>query len=277
MVHDNGLPAESVQLPDATPMHPLFMTAAVAALPLLCACTSVRARAYAGVTHTVLEGDIALDSGGHNLNLGTNRADIENEIGLDDREFSPYVRAELGLPIGGVTVSGFDYSQTGSGTLQGNHQYGDIPGGSQVSSHMRFTNVKAAAHFDLIDFGVLRLSPGLGVDFIDLDVVVSDNASPRFEHVDNRVFVPMVFAQAEFDVGVVAATLDVGYMQASLHDATGQYLDVEALVRVNPLPLFEIFAGYRLMTMDARGTADDRRYDANLRLQGWMLGGGITF
>ncbi|MEZ5966644.1 MAG: hypothetical protein R3F56_22595 [Planctomycetota bacterium] len=244
---------------------------------MLCACTSVRARAYAGITQTTLQGDMALDNAAGNLNLGTNRVDVGDEAGLDDRELSPYLRAELGLPIGGVTISGFDYSQTGSGTLAANHQFGDIPGGNPVTSHLSFTNVKAAAHFDLLNLGVVRVSPGLGVDFVDFDIEVADATTLGFERVDNEVFVPMVFVQAEANAGIVAATLDVGYMQASLHDARGQFLDVEALVRVNPLPLFEIFAGYRLISLDARGVADERRYDADLRLHGWMLGGGITF
>jgi len=257
--------------------HLSILIGVAAALPLLAACTSVRARAYAGVTQTLLQGDVALDSSSGNVNLGAARADIEDEVGLDDRELSPYLRAELGLPIGGITVSGFDYSQTGSGTLAPGHPYGDIPGGTPITSYLEFTNVKAAAHVDLVQLGVLRLSPGLGVDVFDLDIAVNDASSARFEHVDNDVFVPMLFGQAEVDVGIVAATLDVGYMQASLHDARGQYWDVEALVRINPVPMFEVFAGYRFITLDARGNADDRRYDADLRLHGWMLGGGISF
>lgn len=259
-------------------MRHSFLLATLTAIPLAAgACTSVRARAYAGLSQTFLQGDVALDSGSGNLNLGTNRPDVGDELGLDGGEVSPYLRAELGLPFGGVTVSGFTFSQTGSGTLDPTHQYGDIPGGTTVSSHLAFANVKAAAHYDLLNLGILRLSPGLGVDFVDFDIDVSDSMSLTFESVDNRVFVPMLFAQAEVDVGIVAATLDVGYMQANLRDAKGQYLDIEGLVRVNPLPLFEIFAGYRYIGLDARGVADDRHYDADLRLHGWMLGGGISF
>lgn len=258
--------------------HPsLSLLAAVAVVLLASACVSFNARAYGGVTQSFLEGDIALDSSAGNTNLGASKVDVEDELGLDEREFSPYLRAELGLPFGRFTASGFDFSQTGSGTLGAGHPFGDIPAGTSVLSHLEFTNVKAAAHFDLFDFGIVRLGPGIGVDFLDFDVIVSDSTGASFERIDNEVFVPMVFAQAEVDVGVVAATLDVGYMQASLDDARGSYLDVEALVRVNPLPLLEIFAGYRLIDADARGDADDRRYEADLRLQGWMLGGGIAF
>jgi hypothetical protein len=242
----------------------------------LAACVGVRARAYAGVQQSTLQGDVALDNSGGTLNLGANRADVEDDLGVDDREYSPYVRAELGLPIGAVTVSGFTYTQTGAGTLLGT-QYGDIPAGTAVTSYLEFSNVKAAAHFDLFDFGVLRLAPGVGVDFIDLDLEVTELGTSRFERLNNEVFVPMVFAQAEVDLGVVAATLDVGYMQASLDDAKGSYLDVEGLVRVTPMPFVELFAGYRFLDLDARGHADERRYEADVRLHGWMLGGGITF
>src|SRR5690606_20428607 len=130
-------------------------------------CIGVRARAYAGMTHAVLQGDLALDNSSGNLPLGANRVDLDRELGAEDPSVAPYVRAEVGLPIGAVTLSGFTYSETGSGTLAPNHQYGDIPGGSQVSTFLSFTNVKAAAHFDLFDFGIVRVSPGLGVDYFE--------------------------------------------------------------------------------------------------------------
>jgi hypothetical protein len=251
--------------------------AAVVLASLAASCTSLRARAYAGVTHTTLQGDVALDSSAGGLDLRANRADVEDEIGLDEREFSPYVRAEVGLPLVDFTASGFNYSQTGGARLQGNHQFGDIPAGSQVSAHLEFTNIKAAAHFDLLDLGVLRLAPGVGVDFIDLDVAVSELSTTNFERIDNEVFVPMVFAQAELGLGLFAATVDVGYMQASLDDARGEFLDVEALLRFSPAPFVEVFAGYRLIDVDVRGNADERRYEADLLLHGWMAGGGIVF
>lgn len=250
----------------------------VSALFLLASsCTTVRARAYGGLSITELTGDAALNSSAGNLNLGTNRADLERELGQTDREVSPYLRAELGIPIGAVTVSGFRYSQTGRGTLDGDTQFGDLIGGTQVSTALSFTNVKAAAHFDLLNLGVVRLSPGVGVNFFDLDLEVGQTGTGSFERVDNEVFVPMLFAQAEADLGVVAATLDFGYMQASLDDARGRYMDLEALVRVNPLPLFEIFAGYRFIDLTAKGDADERRYEADLVLRGWLIGGGVSF
>ena len=247
----------------------------IAAL-LLSACTGLRARAYGGIQQTTLQGGVALDNSAGSLSLGANRADIDADLGLDDREYSPYVRAEIGLPIGSATVSGFRFNQTGAGTLTGG-QFGDIPAGTQVTSFMKFTNVKVAAHYDLFDIGVLRLSPGVGVDFIDFDLQVTELGTSNYERVDNRVYVPMLFAQAEANLGILAATLDVGYMQASLNNAKGSYLDVEALIRVSPSPFVEIFAGYRLIELDARGVADDRRYDADLTLHGWVLGGGVTF
>jgi hypothetical protein len=250
----------------------------VSALLLLsCSCTMLRARAYGGLSVTELSGDAALNSSAGNLNLGANRVDVERELGQDDREVSPYLRAELGIPIGAVTLSGFGYSQTGRGALDGDSQFGDLVGGTQVTSHLAFTNIKAAAHFDLFNFGILRLSPGVGVDFIDLDVEVGQVGTGSFERINNEVFVPMLFAQAEADLGVVAATVDFGYMQASLEDARGRYMDLEALLRINPLPMLEIFAGYRWIDVAAKGNADERRYEADLVLRGWMLGGGVTF
>ena len=75
----------------------------------------------------------------------------------------------------------------------------------------------------------------------------------------------------------VAATLDVGFMDADLGDATGTYWDIEALLRFTPVSYLELFAGYRLATMEAAGVAGDRDFYADIELSGFLLGGGLTF
>lgn len=244
---------------------------------LLPACTSLHARAYGGLTQATLEGSVGLQSSAGNLPLNQNRVSLDDEAGVDQSEVLPYLRGELGMPIGSVTVSGFAFSETGGGRLAGNHQFGDILPSSLISSRLEFLNVKAAAHFDLVNVGVFRFSPGLGVDIFDLDAQISQVGTSNFERIDNVAFVPMLFGQAEVDLGVVAGTVDVGWIDVDLKDADGSYLDVEALVRVNPLPHFEVFAGYRFINIDAKGTADSRRFSADFDLHGWMVGGGVTF
>ncbi len=244
---------------------------------LIPACASLHARAYGGLTQATLDGSMALQSSTGNLPLGQNGVNLENEGGVENSEVLPYLRGELGMPIGSVTVSGFAFSETGGGQLASNHQFGDILPGSLISSRVEFLNIKTAVHFDLLSLGVFRFSPGLGLDVFDLDAQISQVGTSNYERIDNVAFVPMLFGQAEVDLGVVAGTLDVGWIDVDLEDADGSYLDLEALVRVNPLKHLELFAGYRFINIDAKGTADSRRFEAEFDLHGWMVGGGVTF
>jgi hypothetical protein len=87
----------------------------------------------------------------------------------------------------------------------------------------------------------------------------------------------MVFLRGEADLGIVGANLDLGWMNADLHDARGDFWDIEAMVTVSPIPLIELFVGYRYVLIDAKGDVDGQHFDSDLKLSGWMIGGGISF
>ena len=66
-------------------------------------------------------------------------------------------------------------------------------------------------------------------------------------------------------------------MAGTIGDVDGTYWDVEALLRYQATGLIEIFAGYRFINIDVEGEADGQRFDSDLILSGWMVGGGIVW
>lgn len=253
-------------------------TSRVAGIPvllLIAACSAPSARLQVGYIQPTLTGDLALAQAAGSLPAGQLSADIESGLGLDDDASSLYGRVELDAGPVRLTASGFRYDQSGSGTL--NASFGAIAAGVPVDSDIRMGAYKAAATFDLLDVGPVRISPGVGVDLFDLQAEVSNQTVAQTETIDELLPVPMVFVQGEVDVGPVAVTLDVGGMDASYGEYSGTFFDVEALVLYAPVEHVEVFAGYRWIALDARGESEDRDFTADLDLGGWFVGGGLRF
>ena len=240
----------------------------------LAACGSLEARAYAGAAATEMRGGLGLSATEAGISEPL-RLDVEDDFGLGDSSSSIYARAELGFGVPRLTASFMKHDASGTSTLT--RTFGDILAGTQVDSEMDFLSAKAALTFDVLDFGFVRLSPGLAVAVTEFDASVRSRSFPVAESVDAFAPVPMPFVQAEVDVGPLAATVDVGYIRADIEEIDGGYLDVEALLRVQPLSHVELFAGYRLIDFEADGVVDDERFLADLRMQGVLFGVGLTF
>ena len=204
------------------------------------------------------------------------RVDVQEGFGLREKMDSPYGRVEVQALIARLQVSGFQIDQTGQGTLA--VQFGDIPVSTPIETTLDMTNIKGELLFDLIDIGPVRISPGIGVDYFDLQLESRSLAVTTLrESLDAQAPVPMLFVQAELDLGVVDFVADIGGMKADVEDADGTAIDIELLARVRPLDHVEIFAGYRHIILDVEGKADGQDYLSDLELSGFIIGGGIYF
>lgn len=246
------------------------------AVALLCgfsSCVDLRARAYAGYIETELSGEVGLE-GGVGPVVATSNVDVQDSLGLG-KEGSPYFRADLGTGIVNITGSVFSYDAKGDGLLTAN--FGGISAGVPVQTDLEFLNIKGAITFDLINIGPVRLSPGVAVDYFDWKMQVTTTALNVTEQLNAEVPVPLLFAQGEVTLGPVAALVDFGGMKASWGDIDGTYYDLEALLRVNPFSKIELIAGYRWIAVESTGESNGQRYDADVELQGWFVGGGLAF
>jgi len=262
-----------------TPTLPRFaLTLGLVALAgSLTSCAVPTVRAYGGYSEMQMSGSLALEPTLGGVSLGTITNNVE-QLGIDDKFGSPYARVEVGLGLPRITVSAFQFKDEGTGQLQAS--FGNIVAGTTVRTLVDISSAKAALTFDFLDTitgGLVRLSPGLAANVMDVRMEVSDTLALVTEDVDELVAVPMPFVQLEVDAGMLAVTGEIGGMRLDLEEIDGEFLDAEVMVRLAPVDHFELFAGYRFISLDVSGTADDQDFDTDLRLSGWMVGGGVTF
>lgn len=249
-------------------------TLVVLSLLFVCACSVDPGFAVRGGYMRVdLNGDVALSptSGGG----AYDPIDVQSELGVG-KVGSPYVAAELTGIVGRIGVSAFRYEDDGTGTLDG--PFGDIPAGTVVETDLRIDNVKGTWTFDLLDVGPVRLSPGVGVDWVRLDTTVrSVTPVSAFEEIDVSAPIPIVVLDGAVDLGVVGIELQAGGMSLNAGDVDGTFLDLEGRVVVAPTEWAELFVGYRYISLEAAGDSEGQRYDADLAMDGITIGGGLRF
>lgn len=242
-------------------------------LPALGSCVGIQA--FGGYTQMQMSGTLALNDSGNTNNLDNIQNDVSTDLGLGDQVGAPYARATLDLGAITLTGSGFTFDVNGSGTLS--QPFGDLPAGRTVDTDFKLLNVKGAIALDLIDIGTFRLSPGVAVDFFDVEFSMEDTATMEFEQVDTLAPVPMLFLQGEVSLGPVGAAVDFGWIEADFGDVDGTWLDIEGLATMTIVPSLEVFAGYRYISIDTTGDADGQDYAANLQLEGWTVGLGLVW
>jgi len=240
-------------------------------LLLPCSCLSFEARGYGAYMQPRLSGDLALSPDPTTpAGLGVEM----KQLGVD-ADNSPYVRADMEASIVNVSVSAFRFQSSGSGQLGAG--FGGIPAGVAVNSDIDILNVKGAVTFDLLDLGIVRVSPGFAIDYTDMDFEVRQVGSVTRERLQVQVPAPLGYVQGEIDLGPVAANIDLGAMRVKLDQVDGTYIDFEAMLRYEPSDNFELIGGYRIITVDGEGFVDGQAYDVDVELAGWFIGGGFTF
>lgn len=257
-------------------LRSFVVLAAAAGLAILPACAPLQATAQLGYGRVAVSGDIGYVSGSSTASI---KQDVESALGLGDTQGAPYARAVLDTGVQVLSASGFTFSDSGTGVLQGN--FGSSPllvAGAPVRSELELTNVKGAYTFDIpIVPGIASLQPGIAVDWFDLHVQVRDLIGIATENVDLQAPIPLAFVRGQVEVGPVTAVAEVGYMKVDVKDIAATLLDIEALLMVQPTPLLHFFVGYRSLALDGNGTIDGDQFDADITVGGLLIGGGVRF
>ncbi len=242
-----------------------------ATLGVLAACSAPGVAVQAGYARLGLDGDIGYAQAGSGVAIAQ---DIESGFGLGDDQGSPYGRAmlDLGTPV--FAVSGFLFEEEGTGQLQAD--FGDITASTAVRTDFKMANAKGSFALE-IPIGPVSISPGIAVDYFDLDIEVQDTFGAINESVEVAGPVPMGFLRAEASLWSLGAIVEVGYMKVDIEDVDASLLDAEALVEYRPTPLLHVFAGYRLLDLSIEGLVDDDSFDADITLSGFFVGGGLRF
>ena len=155
--------------------------------------------------------------------------------------------------------------------------FGGLPDGTPVVTRLDLALAKVSAAYDL-DLGLVKVAPGVAFDVFALDFTASELTLGSREEIDDVVFVPMPFVRAEAGVGPLTAVVEAAYLDVDqLGDNEGRFLDLEAMVEWSPLPLGQLFLGYRLIDIDGSGDTGTESFAADLQIHGWFVGGGLRF
>lgn len=250
----------------------ILPSAVLCLLPLFAGCTTYDLRAYAGYQNTKLTGEIGLAPTGNTL--PPQKIDLEQDLGIQDESDSIYLRGELALLSFRGTLSAFTYEESGNGTLSA--QFGDLTVNTPVASDIEIGSLKGALTYDL-NFGPVRLSPGVAVNYLDFESTVTALNVVAFETLDLDAPVPLLYAQGEVEFFGLSGQLDIGWIDANIEDVDGMVWDIEAMLRYEMFSKVELFAGYRFISAEVSGDADGQNFDGEFEFSGWFVGGGIRF
>lgn len=227
-----------------------------------------------GYAHMSVGGELALDTTANGSPSSIEQS-VDSAFGLGDGRGSPFFRGQVDVGGPVVTASVLWLRESGQGELQ--DAFGGLAQGTTVDSRMDVALAKISASYDF-DIWLLKVSPGVLFDVFALDFSVREPFFGGREEIDDVVFVPMPFVRTEAGLGPVRAVAELGYIDvSSLGDSSGKFLDLEATIEWQILPLAHLFAGYRYIGIDGDGESEQNTFATDLQIQGWMIGGGLRF
>lgn len=244
---------------------------ALAGIATLAGCFQFEVSAHAGYAPLALKGDLGYQNGSTSTDV---KQDVKSAFGLGDTQGSPYGRIAIDTGVPVVSVSAFQFTDKGTGLL--NAQFGDIPASLPVRTELDMFNVKGAYAFD-ISIGPVSIQPGIALDYFDIQIDARDLVGVATEDVALQAPIPLAFLRGELDFGVVSAVAEAGYLQLDIEDINAKLLDIEAMLRVNPIAVVELFVGYRYINLAVDGLIDDDTFDTDITLSGLVFGGGVRF
>lgn len=239
----------------------------------LVGCAGQTYRVDVGATFAKTKGDLALQNAPGTLVLANNENDVDGNLGVGDTEVSPYLRLQTDYEKHRVRLHGFNINADGSGTLAG--AYGDLAGGSVVSTSLDLWAITAAWAYEVSRTEDYRLAVGAQLGYYSLDVAARSTVGR--EAVTTDLVVPMPYGEAEVFLGDFSLGADLAFMSADIRDANGIYLDLEAYGRWQANEQFDVMLGYRYLKLDAFGRATDRDFDSDLMVDGFFIAAGIKF
>ncbi|MFN6145251.1 MAG: hypothetical protein ACK5AL_02705 [Planctomycetota bacterium] len=249
-----------------------FQPVLVVAFALLAGCANSVYRLDAGVMISRANGDIALQGTGPTFDSGP-KNDVDSALGLGGSTPSAFGRLQADADDNRFRIEGYALNTDGQGRLEAD--YGDILAGTNVDASLSFFTLGANWNHAIFRGENWRVGAGLQASFISLDLAA--RAAGRREETVTQSFVPMPLVDGELRFGNVSVGATFAGMYADVGDATGRFLDGELYARWLLSSEFQIFGGYRYILLDAAGKASDRKFDADVAIDGLFFGCGICF
>jgi outer membrane protein len=202
--------------------------------------------------------------------------DLKDDLNLG-RETKPFarIRAELPLILPNIYLMATPMEFKGSGVLQRSISYNNHPFilGTSVDSKLKLDHYDVALFYPIpvlktVTGGKLNVDLGLNARKIDFEGTINNgivNASKSLS-----IYVPMIFA------GIQVKPIDAFSIEAEVRGiaySNSHYYDYIGRLRVNPIPLVFIAAGYRAETIKI----DQSDVKADIKFGGPFVEAGLHF
>jgi hypothetical protein len=227
-----------------------------------------------GLYAPTLKGEIGLST---TVVTDVDTIDLDSSLDLGKTEYVPYLRGEFAIAGLDLSLSGFKTSQTGTGTVTAD--FGDITAGSTVDSKLDLALAHASLCYDVVDTKPFTFGAGIGADYFDLDMDVHNVAFGLDESVQIRQAIPLLVARGVVRTPVLPLDLqlEVSGITGHVEDFDGTLVDVEALLHCKIAGPLAMYGGYRYVHGQFQGTTNDRNFDADVTVTGFLLGATFRF
>jgi outer membrane protein len=202
--------------------------------------------------------------------------DLKDDLNLD-KENNPFVRirAELPLVLPNIYLMATPMTFKGSGQLIRSISFNDqtFSGGVPVDSKVKLDHYDLALFYPIpalktATLGKLNIDLGLNARKIDFEGTISQGSLTASKNLS--IYVPMIF------VGVQVKPISVLSIEAEVRGiayGSNHYFDYIGRLRVNPIPLVFIGAGYRAETIKI----DQSDVKADIKFGGPFIEAGLSF
>lgn len=236
-----------------------------------CAALQVEATPHYGLSQ--LEGDFAIATGGI---TGTN--DV-GDLGLDDEEAAPGVRADLrwGMPHLTVTVTDTSWSGSGTTTADLSQDGVTIPAGSNVDSEVDLVYGNAIVTFDFVPGDTFEVGLGFGLEAASVQTSVRQVGLGAVIDTDEDLPIPVIALRAGVDLGPVSfdgllAGISMDYDGDSL-----TFYDVDLRGRWEMFDHAHLMVGYKRWVVDLEYEDGAENVELDITADGPYFGIVIAF
>jgi len=202
---------------------------------------------------------------------------LSSDLGLGGTEVVPYLRGEAVAGGFDLAVSGFHTSQSGHGTVTAD--FGNITAGTNVNTDLDLWLAHGHVAWNFVETQWIDVGAGLGADYVDFKLDAEDPTFALRESVAVRQFVPLVEARTSVRLPVVPLDLELslGAITGTVDQIDGTVIDAEALLHARIAGPLALFAGYRYVHFDIKGTSSSQSFDGDVELSGFMVGASLRF
>lgn len=234
-----------------------------------------------------MDGHAKLESGTLMSGKTTNKTvDLQRSLNVADRDTAVGATLGVGDGFGGVEFGFLRWEQRAfdtNGKLE--HDFGDLLAGDAVESDILYQQWRleflAEVHeLELFNKGTARFGVGAGIHHNNMrfEATTVGVTPARAQNLSMKdAGMPVLRARAEGEWKRFRGRVDVGYSTGHWKNIDGNVLDLQLTARFEVARDIALFAGWKQYDLPFEGGRDDRDYQFDADLTGWIFGLEMRF